>query len=214
MAFDISDIIKKSFVKLFTDPFIFILAIIYAAAGIIFGFSISSFSLYSIRSLNLPIESLVYISVYSIIFIIFTILVEEIAFIRIYNEEKDIKKILKNTVVRFPYFIATNILTTLIVTLGLIAFIIPGIYLAFKLVFAPISSLVENKGPADALRESWELSKGNWWYLFALFLILGIIVSILSLIPYISYFFEFIIISAYPILFLKFVPRNKKEKIE
>lgn len=115
-------------------------------------------------------------------------------------------------VYRFPVFLATDIITGVIVTLGFIAFIIPGIYLLFKFILAPVSSAVEKKSPLDALRRSWQLTRGNWWVLFAVFLILGIIVSILSLLPYISYFFEFIIIIAYPLSLMQLAPNKKLKK--
>lgn len=217
MAFDVFSVVKQSFVRLFTDPFIFILAIIYAVGGGLFGFSESLAQLPSTTSVGeaLLMNYLAYlgsISVYIILFLVFTFFVQELVFIRIYSNVKGIKKILGIAVRRFPYFIATNILTGIIVGLGFIAFIIPGIYLTFKLLLAPISSVTENKSPLDALKRSWGLSNGNWWYLFVLFIIQGIIVDIFGLIPYFSYFIDILLIIVYPLVFLQLAPKSKNRR--
>jgi len=69
----------------------------------------------------------------------------------------------------------TNILTTLLVILGFILCIIPGIY------FAPIMGLVapimimENASLSYSFNHSFKLIKENWWFVFGTLLIIIII---------------------------------------
>jgi hypothetical protein len=212
MAFDFAYVIKQSFVILFSDYFIFALAVIYTVASVLFALSISSPISSFITSKGTVISNVSFLVIYMILFMLFSVFLQDITFIRVFNKNKNIKYTLKMAVYRFPVFLATDIITGVIVTLGFIAFIIPGIYLLFKFILAPVSSAVEKKSPLDALRRSWQLTRGNWWVLFAVFLILGIIVSILSLLPYISYFFEFIIIIAYPLSLMQLAPNKKLKK--
>ena len=217
MTIDIADVIKRSFVTLFTERLIFALAVMYTIIGVLFDFLVSSLNLPQITSASIAstapyTASLEYVAIYAIFFIIFTLFVQEIVFIKVYTKRKGISSIIVMAARRFPYFLATNILAAVIVILGLVAFIIPGIYLAFRLLLAPVSSVVEKNGPLSALQRSWEISEGKWWNLFALFLLLGIIAGMLGLIPYVSYFFNFLIIIAYPIVLLQLVPRKRGKR--
>lgn len=58
-------------------------------------------------------------------------------------------------------FIGLGILTSIMVILGLILLIIPGIYLACRLALAPIALFEENLGPIAAIKRSFELTKGH-----------------------------------------------------
>jgi hypothetical protein len=213
MAFDISAVFKNSFISLFTDPFIFGLAVIYTAISILFGFSVSAIGLKAVTVSNpsFPLSDLVYLLLYSVLFFLAITFITGVTFLRISGKKKDINSVLNTAVKRYPALLGTTILTGLMVAAGLIAFVIPGVYLAFKLIIAPVSSVIEKKGPVDAIRRSWSLTTGNWWYLFALFLLLGIIVSVIGLLPYISYFFAFVIVIAYPFVFMAVIPHAKRK---
>ncbi len=75
----------------------------------------------------------------------------------------------------FPMLIA-NILIMIAMTVGLILLIVPGIYLLIKFSLTGPSIVAENiKNPIAAMSRSWALTKGNSLYIFAFFLILGIV---------------------------------------
>jgi hypothetical protein len=62
------------------------------------------------------------------------------------------------------------------VTLGMIALIIPGIYLAIKFSLAAPAIVAENiKNPIEALSRSWALTKGNSLRIFGFILIIAIV---------------------------------------
>ena len=72
-------------------------------------------------------------------------------------------------------FVGTVIYGVVLI-IGLIARVIPGIYIGIKWVFYEYAILFEKDGARSSLRRSWEMTKGNWWALFALMLIFGIII--------------------------------------
>lgn len=82
-----------------------------------------------------------------------------------------------NHLSRFVDFAVTNIVLMIMVCLGLIFFIVPGIYLAIRFGYAPI--LVVDKGMSfsDALTGSTNMTRGNMWGLFGIGLaMIGLIV--------------------------------------
>ncbi len=74
---------------------------------------------------------------------------------------------------RFFPLIGGGILAGLGMLLGLVLLIVPGIMLLVRwYVFAPVC-VVERKGPLGALERSAQLTEGNRWKLFAIFIILA-----------------------------------------
>ncbi len=76
-------------------------------------------------------------------------------------------------------FIAT-ILYSLIVTIGLIALIVPGIFLLNKFAFYNYAILLDNTKIIDSFEKSWRIVTGNWWGVFGIHLIFLILIMILS----------------------------------
>lgn len=72
--------------------------------------------------------------------------------------------------------IAVSIILSIVIPIGLVFLIIPGIFLAISFQFSIYAVAVEDRGPIDALRRSWELATGNRWRLFGL----GLIVFVVS----------------------------------
>ncbi len=74
-----------------------------------------------------------------------------------------------------PLLIA-SLISTAAMTIGLILLIVPGIYLLVKFSLTGTAMVAENiKNPIAALSRSWALTKGNSLYIFAFFLIIGIV---------------------------------------
>ena len=61
----------------------------------------------------------------------------------------------------FLPFIGMAVITTLAVTVGLIALIFPGLYLIARWSIAAPVLMVEGKGPIKAMQDSWERTKGS-----------------------------------------------------
>lgn len=75
----------------------------------------------------------------------------------------------------FLNYIAGAILSTLIVLVGILLLIIPGIIFSIRLQFVSFLILDKKLGPVEAIKESWKITKGSVWNLFLLGLALGLI---------------------------------------
>jgi uncharacterized membrane protein len=87
----------------------------------------------------------------------------------------------------FWRFLGTEILAALIIFVGFLLLVVPGIIASLGLGFAPYIVVDRALGPVDSLKESWRITKGNKWRIFLLGLallginILGIIALVVGL---------------------------------
>ncbi len=79
----------------------------------------------------------------------------------------------------FFIYLLTTIIYFIIVLLGLILFIIPGIYLGIRFVFFEYFIIDKKMGVIKSLKESWRATKGNFWGLFA-FSVVALTINILG----------------------------------
>ena len=77
--------------------------------------------------------------------------------------------------------VIANLLVTIIIIVGLVLLIVPGIFLAVRLSFVPFLVVDEGKGPVDALTESFSRTAGYGWTIFGAFL-LGVLIIIVGFI--------------------------------
>jgi hypothetical protein len=82
---------------------------------------------------------------------------------------------------RGPAFFGASICYFLIIVVGLILLIVPGIWLMVALFLCFYAVILDRKGPIESLRYSWQLVKGNWWRSAAILTIIGIIVGVMYL---------------------------------
>lgn len=88
---------------------------------------------------------------------------------------KDLLTPFKNYKVLWHYILAT-IVYALIVLVGFLLLILPGIYLAVRLQFYMYLVVEhENMGPIEALKKSMKMTEGIFWKLFGFGLVIGII---------------------------------------
>jgi len=72
-------------------------------------------------------------------------------------------------------FLLADLLYGLIVMIGFILCIIPGIYLLIKYHFYGYIMIEQDAGVMDSLKLSWDITKGAWWDLFLLFILCWLI---------------------------------------
>lgn len=85
----------------------------------------------------------------------------------------------------FAPVLGALLLTWLFIVLGFIALVIPGIYVSVRLLVVAPAVVVEGQRGMGALRRSWELVKDNWWRIFGITIVAGIIAGIAAAILYI-----------------------------
>jgi hypothetical protein len=91
-----------------------------------------------------------------------------------------IESTLKAGLAVFAPVLGVLLLVYLFTILGFIALFIPGIYLYTAMVVAPQATVVEGKRGMAAIRRSMELVKNNWWRVFGILIVVGIIGGIAS----------------------------------
>jgi hypothetical protein len=94
------------------------------------------------------------------------------------GEEPAIRTALSRVLPRLAPLVIAALLYTLIVALGFVALVIPGIYLAIRLYFVTQSVIVDDESPRGALGRSWELVKDQWWLTFGSILLAALIAGI------------------------------------
>lgn len=67
-------------------------------------------------------------------------------------------------------YVIAVVLFSVIVTVGLLLFVIPGIYLGLRLQFFPAFIIEENAGSISSMKRSWQITQGHSGSLFLLFL--------------------------------------------
>lgn len=60
------------------------------------------------------------------------------------------------------------------------AFIALSVWIYIKLMVAPAAVVIEELGAFDGLRRSWALTRANWWRIFGITLVVGIMVGIIG----------------------------------
>ncbi len=81
---------------------------------------------------------------------------------------------------KFVFIFIATILYSLIGIIGLIALIVPGIFLLNKFAFYNYAILLDNTKIIDSFEKSWRIVTGNWWGVFWIHLIFLILIMILS----------------------------------
>jgi hypothetical protein len=77
--------------------------------------------------------------------------------------------------------LGTSIVIGLLVGVGFVCCILPGIWLGVSLSLIYMAMIYEGKGMGDAFNRSFNLTKDNWWSTFGIIIIAFIIVYILQL---------------------------------
>lgn len=83
----------------------------------------------------------------------------------------------------FPSYFAAAILSSFATLIGLMLFIIPGIYIGVRLgLFGAALASGNARNPIDALKASWAATKGNALLIFLFFFLMGLAMVVISLV--------------------------------
>jgi hypothetical protein len=80
----------------------------------------------------------------------------------------------------FAPLLLVIVLYALGVLLGLLALVIPGIYVLIRWSLCIQAAVIEGERGPDALRRSWALVQGSWWRVFAITIVANFLVGALS----------------------------------
>lgn len=96
-------------------------------------------------------------------------------FLKVYDGEKPKLSEMFQHYTLFWKYLGVVILNCLVVVGGIILLVIPGIYWAVRFSFAALIVVDTKSGPMAAMKESWAITKGNFWKLLLLWLAIVVI---------------------------------------
>ncbi|MBP0000435.1 MAG: hypothetical protein J7641_15790 [Cyanobacteria bacterium SID2] len=124
-----------------------------------------------------------------------TLIVSENA---VFDRSLDVKTALQSALPTIAIVVLMSLLSGILVGLGLIFFVIPGIYIAISLAFVTQFIVLRHRG-LGSIAKSWSLVKGQWWKVFWRLFVIGFALFLLLLALTIVASFISIVFSAFPI---------------
>ena len=104
------------------------------------------------------------------------------------NEELEIGELVVGFKTNYFNIVLAHLITTALIIIGFIFFIIPGIILACRLIFVSYLVMDKNLEPMAAIEKSWTMTRGHGWRIFGMFfmaipiIILGLVCFIIGVI--------------------------------
>lgn len=93
----------------------------------------------------------------------------------IYNVKRkrriSLTKVAKFVAYNYIILLTASIFFWTAVLFGFMLLVIPGIFLAIRLIFYKYAVLLDEGGIVSSLKKSWKATKGNWWRIAALMLV-------------------------------------------
>lgn len=83
---------------------------------------------------------------------------------------------------RFHSILWVLILNFVVVSIGFILFIIPGVFFLVRFILAPVVVILEGKRGTKALGRAWRLSLNNWWRMLGLGIVIALIVELVNVV--------------------------------
>ena len=90
---------------------------------------------------------------------------------------------------RWAWNVLVVLSSTVLIVLGLVALVVPGVYLGLRLAFAQLFVNEQGLGPVEAMTESWRITEGHVFDVFALaavsalLLALGLLCLVVGVVP-------------------------------
>jgi hypothetical protein len=81
---------------------------------------------------------------------------------------------------RLGPILVVSILVGLATLIGLIVFIIPGIYIGVRLAVSIQALVIEGRRGTDAMRRSWDLVGGHWWHAAFALLVAALLTGVVN----------------------------------
>ena len=167
-----SNFINVLFVQL---PIIAIIFLIFGLWGIFF----TSFS----NQIKHEYDAIKYLILPSVVIMSLLFILNTFAYrasiLKLSSKELRLLDVYKASASGLISFCLTLLLSGLIIFLGSLLFIIPGVILFVRFYFVPFVASLEGIYYRSALRKSSEYVKGLWWKVFARILILGVILFVI-----------------------------------
>jgi hypothetical protein len=100
----------------------------------------------------------------------------------IQNNALTVMESYKQSMLFFLRYIGLSIVMSVLLFLGFLILIIPGIILSVWFAFSTFVLVVERASIIDSLKKSREYVRGRWWAVFGRILLLGLVMLVISMI--------------------------------
>ncbi|MCB9819301.1 hypothetical protein H6789_01135 [Candidatus Nomurabacteria bacterium] len=125
-------------------------------------------------------ESVIYM-ILMVIYVIISILMSIALILAINNNSLTAKDAYTQAMTYFWKYVGLSILMTIILMVGFLLLIIPGIILSVWFAFATYVLILENGGIVDSLKKSREYVRGKWWGVFGRLIVMSIFIALLAM---------------------------------
>jgi hypothetical protein len=96
------------------------------------------------------------------------------------GQDLDLEQSYRFGLARLGPILVVSILVGLATLLGLIVFVLPGIYLGVRLAVSIQALVIEDKRGTEAMRRSWDLVGGHWWHAALTLLVAGLLTGVVN----------------------------------
>src|SRR5690606_16193257 len=98
---------------------------------------------------------------------------------------------------QYVTFLLLSIALAIVLGIGFMLLIIPGVILAVLLAFSPMAVAVDGLGVGDALKRAWDLGLKHFWTIFLVGLVVAVVSFVLGLvtapIPFVSTYLSMVV---------------------
>lgn len=172
-------VVRKSIKTLFKHPKLclpFILPIF-----LLFGILLSALFLPSLPDI------LIILAIFSLpLIILFYLMMNQVCISMVYDLEQrrgiSFSSAFKKCFNRLLSVLTLSLLVEIIVTAGMLAFVIPGIYLMCRLSVVEHAAAIEEKGAIESIKRSWDVTRGKELRTFSILLVPGLFFLVVSFI--------------------------------
>ena len=144
-----------------------------ALISAVFTFFVYALFMFVLTSL-LQTNPLLYLLLYIVLVVVGLVVGSFVALWTVSIVVKKGKSDYSEPIKRLPSAIGSSLLLSVVLVLGYMALIIPGIYLTIRLLFTSQAIMVDKKKAVESLEHSWALTKNRWFDSFGFFIVLGL----------------------------------------
>ncbi len=181
---NIGDVLGKAFKNIFTKRGFHISLLYFIFYGLPC-LAVSGLTLQSIPT-DINPSFFVFAGIAGILYVILSILVMVGVLRSLYHKELKAEYFTDSIGFTGLNLVADGILTGIAVLIGFILFIIPGFIAIVALSLSPLYIVVKHDNVIDALKNSWETTKGHWLQIFAVVFVvwvISLVINLLTTIP-------------------------------
>jgi hypothetical protein len=98
------------------------------------------------------------------------------------GRQPTVKQVYQAALRRFGSILWVLVINAVLIGLGFLLLVVPGVFLLVKLILAPVIVMIEARRGHRAIGRAWQLSQKNWWRMFGLGILTVLIIELVNLV--------------------------------